>query len=280
MNNKPHFSSAWFAVGREADLATQLVGSGITALGRAHHAQTGLYSQALFGLAIGLERFAKLIVIADYAIHNSGGFPKNKELRHLGHKLAELLDTCEQLSLAYKPLNDRLIASYWDRPRDPINAAIVNVLSDFAISTRYYNLDHISDTSGPSREPVATWWSHVGEPILKKHYAAERRAEDKRLADTLGKKMDEVAITRFFSEEGDLINDFGSLMLRRQKTGVVQRYGRMYTLQVVRWLVALLICLSEKATESDETDAFFGLNERIWTFIQPDKALRDKKTWP
>jgi hypothetical protein len=61
---------------REAALVRHLLGSGVTALGRADYA-TGLgeYYSAFFGLSIGLERLAKLVLVADYAISNHSQMP-------------------------------------------------------------------------------------------------------------------------------------------------------------------------------------------------------------
>ena len=62
----------WRAVQREAQLAAEQAAHGVTVLGRANHAQTGLYTQAFFGLSIGLERMGKLIFLADHAIRSDG----------------------------------------------------------------------------------------------------------------------------------------------------------------------------------------------------------------
>jgi hypothetical protein len=83
------FTQQWHALGREADLAAAQICSGVTALGRANHAQKGYYTNAFFGLSIGLERLCKLIVLADYAIDNSGQFPGNSDLMKCGHNISK-----------------------------------------------------------------------------------------------------------------------------------------------------------------------------------------------
>src|SRR5215469_16770112 len=90
-NMTSYFPPEWHTIGREAELAVAQTGSGITALGRADHLHKGYYTQAFFGLSIGLERIAKLIIISDYAITNSGKFPSNDILRNVGHDIATLL---------------------------------------------------------------------------------------------------------------------------------------------------------------------------------------------
>src|SRR5467141_4068771 len=90
------FSPQWHALGTEAELAGSQIALGVTALGRANHTRLGDYTIAFFGLAIGLERLGKLIVIADYAIRNQGKFPDDKFLKDkVRHNLALLLDHCE-----------------------------------------------------------------------------------------------------------------------------------------------------------------------------------------
>ena len=82
----------WHAIGRETALVRHLIGSGITALGRANYAdQRGEYYTAFFGLSVGLERLAKLILVADYAICNDGHMP-------FGHKLIDLMTVAETFS--------------------------------------------------------------------------------------------------------------------------------------------------------------------------------------
>ena len=71
----------------------QLLGSGATSLGRASYGdQMGEYYTAFFGLTIGLERLAKLILVVDHAIKNGGTMPDEKVVRMYGHKLVSLLD--------------------------------------------------------------------------------------------------------------------------------------------------------------------------------------------
>src|SRR5712671_1219251 len=93
------FSPQWHAIGREGELAAEQLASGVTILGRANHAQKGLYAQAFFALSIGMERLAKLIFMADHAITNGGRYPIDNELKKLGHDIATLLLRCEKISL-------------------------------------------------------------------------------------------------------------------------------------------------------------------------------------
>ena len=87
----PFTMPEWHAIRREASLVSQLIGSGATALGRAGYADGfGEYYTAFFGLSIGIERLAKLILIADYAIEHGGALPGQEAVRKFGHKVAAL----------------------------------------------------------------------------------------------------------------------------------------------------------------------------------------------
>jgi len=125
----------WRAVQRESQLAAEQAAHGVTVLGRANHAQTGLYTQAFFALSIGLERMGKLIFLADYAIRNGGDFPTDRELREIGHDVDVLLSKCEEIGSRIG--QDR---EYSARPNDPIHRGIGAVLSSFATKLRYYAL--------------------------------------------------------------------------------------------------------------------------------------------
>jgi hypothetical protein len=152
------FSPEWHALGREAELAAEQIAAGVTALRRANHAQNGYYTQALFGLSIGLERLAKLIILADYAIDNSGRFLSNDELKKIGHDISSLFDRCASLSLKHRTDKEHSV-----RPNEPVHQGIVKTLTEFGMLSRYYNLDLI--VGGKARllpEPVgmvATSWS-------------------------------------------------------------------------------------------------------------------------
>lgn len=88
----------WHAMQREAQLAAAQVAHGVTALGWANHAQTGLYTQAFFGLSIGFERMGKLIFVTDHAINNSGVFPTDVTGHHkLPLRGQEILRPCEMM---------------------------------------------------------------------------------------------------------------------------------------------------------------------------------------
>lgn len=264
----------WRAVQREAQLAAAQTTHGITVLGRANHAQPGLYTQAFFALSIGLERIGKLIFLADHAITNDGDFPTDQDLKNLGHNLSSLLPKCEAIGRGLDP--DR---QYADRPSTAIHQAIEEVLSLFATKLRYYNLNHLVGADDGQEDPVAMWWSRVAALICEQHYSRRQREEDEadsRVAEGL---QGGHSIVLHSTETGDPIRDIETFWARGGATQVVQRYGRLYTLQIVRWLTSMMFKLSHKAADGQRIESFFGSHEPFAIFLNEDSFLLDRDIW-
>jgi hypothetical protein len=235
------FGPQWRAMQREAQLAAEQAAHGVTVLGRANHAQTGFYTQAFFALSIGLERMGKLIFLADYAIRNGRVFPTDQDLRKIGHDLSSLIAKCEEIGDGIS--QDR---HFKTRPNDPIHRGIEDVLSLFATKLRYYNLNHLAGADRGQEDPVALWWEKVATPICERHYSKRQREKDKADADAMESFFGESSIVVHTAETGDPIRNVNSLFARARATRVVQKYGRLYTMQIVRWLASIMYDLSSR----------------------------------
>ena len=275
----PWDTPEWSILGREAMLARQLIGTGVTALGRANYADNkGEYYNAFFGLSVGIERLAKLILVADHALRHRGQVPSPGDIRKFGHKLKALAKKAEDISDGY-----RLDLTY-PRPTNNISAAVVDCLDSFADAKRgrYANLEALGDPNLKSEfEPIQKYWAKVAEPILKKHYKGTRvEARVEMNAHAVDQMMGGISSVHFFDETGAPIQDVYSGSLRTGQTKVVQRWGRYYTLCTVRWLSDVFSQLTRKACYDHNIDACFGLWEHFWTYTVPDEFLRTRKVWP
>ena len=158
----------WHALRREAMLVSQLIGSGATALGRASYAdRLGEYYIAFFGLSIGIERLAKLILVADYAMEHEGALPDQAAVKEFGHDLTALVQETDQIVAKHG------LTLGFPKPADPICWTAVDCLDAFADARRgrYANFGAIGNPSfNPDNEPINRWWTRVVEPILDKHY--------------------------------------------------------------------------------------------------------------
>jgi hypothetical protein len=269
------FSPQWHALGREAELAGAQIALGVTALGRASHARLGDYTIAFFSLTIGLERMGKLIVIADHAIEHHGEFPDNHFLKKkISHDLALLLDHCEAVAAVRRSSGD-----YSKRPNEKVHQGIIQTLSEFGTLTRYYNLDLLAGGKAAKLpEPVGAWWKRVGEPILSKHYKAYHQERNNNMAEAMEELTRGRVMVRHHSETGEPINDYSTLVRRGGATRVVQKYGRLYVLQIVRWLTYLLFDLEHEGGKH-RIEPLFGINEPFKLFLNEDRYFRERKTW-
>lgn len=263
------------ALSREAELSAEQIASGITALGRASHAQDGYYTHAFFGLSIGLERLMKLIIIADHAIGHSGAYPTNAYLKNnYGHDLGKLKKRCTEL--VHKHRTDQ---EYSDEPNTEIHKNIIRILSEFAHSSRYYNLNYITQNTSQTPEPIQAWWERVGIPILNHHYTATQRRKDQASATLMEKLIGNNSHIFHFAEDGKPITNIETLMTQGAATKVVQKYGWLYSLQIVRWLSYLLADLSFKGAYKNRLQPLLGLDEPFAIFRNDDPMLKNRKTW-
>lgn len=268
----------WHYIRRESMLARQLIGTGATSLGRASYA-TGLgeYYTAFFSLSVGLERLAKLILVADHAIAHHGEMPSQKDLRKYGHKLLNLMNEADNVASRHT-----LSLSY-PRPVTAISKKIVECLDAFADASRgrYANFAALGDPSLGVEEPIRKWWAAVAQLILDRHYygkSVQKKVESN--ARALDAALSSVSTVLYFDEDGETMQDIETASRRTGQTKIVQQYGRYYTLTVVRWLPEIFSRLSEVATYKHRLDAFFGVNEYFQTYTIGDDFLRTRKIWP
>ncbi|MBU4230986.1 MAG: hypothetical protein L6277_16360 [Desulfobacterales bacterium] len=272
----PPFSAEWHALGREAALAAEQLASGATLLGKANHAQNGLYLQAFLGLSLGLERVAKLVAVADYAIENHGRFPNNNDLKNrFGHQIDVLLNYCDQLSIKWRNGKE-----YSERPNLLIHKGIVETLTEFAKLSRYYNLDLIIGREAKQiPEPIGAWWQRVGQPILQKHYTKRQREKDEAQGKIMHALLGGITIVMHHDEQEKKIDNLEAKMIQTGATRIVQKYGRLYTLQIVRWLAFLITDLSHIGAYQHRIEPLLGLDEYFGIFMNNDAYLKDRKTW-
>jgi hypothetical protein len=268
------FSPQWHALGSEAELAASQIAHGVTALGRAGQSRHGEYPAAFFGLSIGLERLGKLVVIADYRIER-GRFPRNDFLhKKFSHDLVRILDHCESASCARGAVSGRL-----RRPNDVVHQRIVETLSEFAKQTRYYNLDLIARGKAANMpEPVGSWWSRVGGPILARHYTTRQMEKDNAIAESLNELLSPYMLIRQHTEASEPTSDLATVMRHSGATRVIQKYGRLYVLQIVRWLSYTISSLVHEAGKN-EIEPLFGLDEPFKAFWGDDHYFRRRKRW-
>lgn len=268
----------WHALGREAALTRHLLASGVTAIGKANYAdQFGEYYTAFFGLSVGIERLAKLIYVADYAMANGGRMPSEQRIRDFGHRLRDLVAAADRVAVARKA---RL---RYSRPTNAITSEILVCLDAFADASRgrYANFRSLEDPARESHEPVRRWWDVVATAILTTHYnGTPTQARVDTNARIAHAALSPFSSVLYITESGAPMRDVFTASVRIGQARIVQKYGRYYTLLLVRWLAELYSVLAEQACHEHGIVAFFGSSELFWTFTVEDRFLRTRKQWP
>jgi hypothetical protein len=136
---------------QEGHLASVTTLTGFEFMLRMDYDRVGTIYSTFFELAAGLERMMKLAVVIDYMVNNSLKPPTDKEMRGFGHAISDLYARCKEMS------DHRGLTKYdWADPSS-IGGQMLAVLSSFAKSARYYNLDQI--VGGRSdRDPLSEWF--------------------------------------------------------------------------------------------------------------------------
>lgn len=275
----PFLLPEWKALHREASLVSKIIGSGATSLGRASYGSGfGEYYTAFFGLSIGIERLAKLILVADYVIESQGKLPDQEVVKKYGHKLKSLIDQVEKIAQKYT-INVPYIG-----PSHPICAAVINCLDVFSDASkgRYANFEAIGNPLfDPANEPVNKWWTDVVEPILDAHYRG-KRAEGgvKQRAAIFDAMMGHATFVLFTNETGEIMSDLAVASERTGQTKWAQQYGRFYTLSVVRWLSHIFDEMTHSTGYEPGLESLFGHFEFFQTYMVDDGFLRTRKVWP
>lgn len=268
------FSRRWHALGRESELAAEMIAAGVTSLGRAGINRKSCYLTAFFQLSIGFERAGKIVYIANYVRTNQGRYPTNKELKAIGHDLARLFSTLSGFP------SKSVYGGTLEFPDTAIHGEIVRVLSDFAQSARYYNLDFLSQQlQAQYFDPIQDWYMSVGRPILERHYSTRRADLGGEKAHSLSESLEGVSMIVSSKIDTTAIDDYFSLLLERNDDAYIQRWGRVYTLQIARWLTNLIYGCTANFPHGVDLEPFFGIEEPFAIFLNDDKYFREKKVW-
>lgn len=92
--------------------------------------------------------------------------------------------------------------------------------------------------------------------------------------------MGNSTVVLFTNETGNVMSDLTTTSERTGQTKWAQKYGRFYTLAVVRWLAHIFSDLVHDAGYQDGFESLFGHDEFFWTYTVDDNFLLTRKVWP
>jgi hypothetical protein len=263
-------NATWQALSREASLAAEHIGMGVTVLAKANYAHHAHYPQAFFALSIGLERAAKLALLMEHAMQNGGCFPANRQLRDYGHNLKGLLSDVDQID-----------ADGYRLPATPIHNAILETLSEFATNvTRYYNLDFVTNAPNVQtrEDPIAKWFRTVIRPAYDQCVPTRKKVQIQNNARLVEQLAGQFMMVMHHAEDGSELTSAGPAS---QQTGMLEAampHVRLHVLQFVRFLGSVLSEQGYRAQAAGMQDVpHLGVYFAI--FNNDDAMLKRRKTW-
>ena len=268
-------NARWQAIAREAAIAAEHIGIGITALGRANYAQNAWYGQAFFALSIGFERSAKLALVIDHALQNSGRFPPSQQMKAFGHDLEALLASVDAVAASGRlgPMPPRL-------PTSDIHKAIVKTLSKFASNiTRYYNLDVITDAPRVAQveDPISEWFTSVVLPVVSTYASRAQLQRVAGNAELVERIAGPTSLVMHTSETGQPLNTVFDASMLTGITKVAAPHVRVSVLQIARFLAQALSTLGD-LSQVARLDVPY-LSEFFAIYTCGDDMFRSRKTW-
>jgi hypothetical protein len=250
----------------EAGLAAQTSCNGLTLLSKYNFAEKGYFYSGMFGVCIGLERIMKIIEIMRHRIENSGSYPTNDYLKRvIGHKISNLLQRTKEVNtLLGLGVND-------DMSSDPLFTKIVDFLTEFAMKSRYYNLDTLTGQTGLGDEPLARWNKDICSELLARHFRMTKR---KAIMIAMASRMGDHSVVLHTDEEGKEITTIDSMAENSIIVTDKQRYTRLYLFKIFRFITGVLSRIERKLPEASFIHEYFVLFDG-----QPDKMAINKVKW-
>lgn len=272
MNYNSQFPPSFILLQQEAYLIRSCLATGLTELRSASVNNKGAFYSALFNLSIGIERLLKAIIIMEHMLKNALSVPTKKQLKCYGHNITELYDVCVNISSIHSgnlPNRNSI---------DSINQELIKLLSDFAETTRYHNLDALSAQQN-EKDPLEHW----GEIILLilSHDVPERQ-RNKILgkAKLVANAISHITITIMHGLDKRPISTEEALAL----PGLHDEAVKYIVLRIISFLSPirdLISTLSYEAYGLGTTQPPFPQMQEFLEWILDDRQyVLSKKKWP
>jgi hypothetical protein len=266
------FSAIFLLLEQEGFLISSCLGSGLTDLRSAHVHNKGAFYSSLFNLSIGIERLLKALVIIEHMATNNLSVPTKKQLKSYGHNIEELYDQCVTIADA------RGVAVPARNSLNPIQKEIISLLSDFAQTTRYHNLDALTP-SHVGRDPL-DHWGQIVTAILEKDVPKSQKEKILSQSNLVASAIDDITVTIMHGLDKTPLSTEEALAL----PGLHDQAAKYAVLQVVEMLAPLRELTSELShlayTLNTTEPVFPQMQEFIqWLWDDRQYVLR-KKRWP
>jgi hypothetical protein len=272
MANQSTFPASYLLLQQEGYLISACLGAGLTNLRAANVHNKGAFYSALFNLSVGIERLMKALIIIEHMMNNGLSVPSKKQLKGYGHNLIGLYDRC--VSIAQK----RNVDFSTRQSLEPLQRELLDLLSDFAETARYHNLDALSP-SHAGKDPLAHW-SEILLVIMENDVPKRQKAKMLKQSRLVALAIDDLTITLMHGLDKTPLSTEEALAL----PGLHEHAAKYAVLHVVNILVPLRHLSSKLSylayTLKSPAPPFPQMHEFIlWLSNDRQDVLR-KKRWP
>lgn len=257
---------------KEALFTKEMLGLGATQIRKANYACQGLYYEAFTCLSTGFERIGKLCLILDYYLDNNGNLPVFDYLKKIGHDLVEIYNKSSNITQKHN-----ITFHFFTNLDAEIYQNILRVLSDFALSDRYSNINILSQGK-QQNDPILNWYSIIDQFIFEKYVSDEKKEKIYTNAKIISNMMQNFAYVQYISETNEAITDVETASTKTGIYEAVAPFRQLFILQMIRYWAELLSELGFRAQKINQNEIPY-FSEIFSIFFNSDRYFKSKKTW-
>jgi hypothetical protein len=263
---------------QEAQLTKNSILSSFDLLRKANYFQDkdGYFYSAFFHMTIGLERLMKLVLVTDFMLKNNLEAPGEKFLKKFSHRIDDLYKEMNTVSKSYR---DKEIAF---PEAESLDWELLEFLSKFGVSTRYYNLNQVGNDTG-AKSPLHEW-STLCHEAYEEHVNWKVR---EKASMGLFHKMDKAGYRNDFtmqlSFDGHPMQQYDIFHLQM----VAEKAAPILIWRVIELFQPLHLLLDKMAFDAHEDDMKMGrqnitiphYGELFYFFFSLLPDIRRRKNW-
>lgn len=238
----------------EAIIVSEQLAQGVYYINHIHK-NDNIYYPMFFNLSIGLERLFKLIIVTNQIINNETA---KTTIKSFSHDLLKLKKQVDDIAKNYDISGLDI--------ETPIHISIIDALSGFSEKDRYYNFDKIDKIA--SKDPISFFEKHVISKIKKKLVPKLKLSENECV---IGKILNKHAISTTYE-------NLKSYIKHEKEWLYIEKYLRLYILQIIKQYALILIKLSQNAL-AQKINTIPYYNEIFGHIIQDDTWYKTHKTY-
>lgn len=270
------FSQTFTLLQHEADLMEGCLSIGLTSFRNGTVADKGKFYSGFFNTSIAFERLMKLIVVVDYMLSNDFNPPTKKQLKAYGHDLSSLYQS------SVKAANRAGIVDVAMPFQGSIEEKILNLLSEFAKFSRYYNLDSLNSKSEKDVDPLIEW-EEVINRVIEEDVPKEKLKKTANKAEQSYNDIKDITFMIQHGIRGESLTFLQALSLP-EKQSLAAPYLMVRLFKILSPLIHIASELGHigfYTKSQDGTGPHIPLfKENLVYFMADDVQIKRKKRWP